>query len=191
MSLIAIPQTMHFAEPLSLQSGASIHDYTLAYETYGTLNADRSNAVLICHALNASHHVAGVYADDPKNVGWWDNMIGPGKPIDTDRFFVICSNVLGGCLGTTGPASTNPATGRPYGLDLPVLTVPDMVRAQKALVDALVADALATAALVAGATEAVGWARSLGLELVLVFEDGGVVSTSPSVIASPSRPTAR
>ena len=142
MSLIAIPQTMHFAEPLSLQSGASIHDYTLAYETYGTLNADRSNAVLICHALNASHHVAGVYADDPKNVGWWDNMIGPGKSVDTDRFFVIGVNNLGSCFGSTGPRNPNPdappdSPRTRYGADFPVMTVEDWVHAQARLLDAL------------------------------------------------------
>ena len=99
---------MHFAEPLPLQSGASLRDYHLAYETYGTLNADKSNAVLICHALNASHHVAGVYADDPQNLGWWDNMIGPGKAVDTNRFFVIGINNIGSCFGSTGPRDLNP-----------------------------------------------------------------------------------
>ena len=142
MSLIAIPQTMHFAEPLPLQSGASLRDYTLAYETYGTLNADKSNAVLICHALNASHHVAGVYADDPQNTGWWDNMIGPGKPLDTNRFFVIGINNIGSCFGSTGPRDRNPdaAPGQPrqhYGADFPVVTVEDWVHAQARLVDAL------------------------------------------------------
>ena len=142
MSLIAIPQTMHFAEPLPLQSGASLRDYTLAYETYGTLNADKSNAVLICHALNASHHVAGVYADDPQNTGWWDNMIGPGKPLDTNRFFVIGINNIGSCFGSTGPRDCNPdaAPDQPrqhYGADFPVVTVEDWVHAQARLVDAL------------------------------------------------------
>ncbi len=108
MSFIATPQSMHFAEPLPLQgAGASIRDYTLAYETYGTLNADRSNAVLVCHALNASHHVAGVYEGQPRSEGWWDNMIGPGKPVDTDRFFVIGINNLGSCFGSTGPMHTH------------------------------------------------------------------------------------
>ena len=142
MSLIAIPQTMHFAETLALQSGASLRDYTLAYETYGTLNADKSNAVLICHALNASHHVAGVYADDPQNTGWWDNMIGPGKPLDTNRFFVIGINNIGSCFGSTGPRDCNPdaAPDQPrqhYGADFPVVTVEDWVHAQARLVDAL------------------------------------------------------
>ena len=102
---------MHFESALSLQSGASISDYQLTYETYGTLNERRDNAVLICHALNASHHVAGIYAGQDKSEGWWDNMIGPGKPVDTDRLFVISSNLLGGCQGTTGPSSIDPATG--------------------------------------------------------------------------------
>ncbi|QCP13268.1 homoserine O-succinyltransferase MetX [Pseudoduganella umbonata] len=139
MSSIGIvsPQTMAFAEPLPLQSGASLRDYTLMYETYGTLNADRSNAVLICHALNASHHVAGWYADDPKNVGWWDNMVGPGKPVDTNRFFVIGINNLGSCFGSTGPMHANPATGKPYGATFPVVTVEDWVAAQARLADRL------------------------------------------------------
>jgi homoserine O-acetyltransferase len=128
---------MHFAAPLRLQSGAQISDYTLMYETYGTLNADKSNAVLVCHALNASHHVAGVYADDPKSVGWWDNMVGPGKPLDTDRFFVIGVNNLGSCFGSTGPMHTNPATGKPYGAAFPVVTVEDWVAAQARLADRL------------------------------------------------------
>ncbi|HJV73192.1 MAG TPA: homoserine O-acetyltransferase [Noviherbaspirillum sp.] len=136
---IVSPQTMHFSEPLPLSSGASLSDYTLMYETYGTLNADRSNAVLVCHALNASHHVAGMYerADGSMNVGWWDNMVGPGKPLDTDRFFVIGVNNPGSCFGSTGPMSTNPATGKPYGADFPVVTVEDWVRAQARLADAL------------------------------------------------------
>jgi len=128
---------MHFAEPLRLQSGAAIGDYTLMYETYGTLNADKSNAVLICHALNASHHVAGHYANESKSAGWWDNMVGPGKPVDTDRFFVIGVNNLGSCFGSTGPMHANPATGKPYGAAFPVVTVEDWVAAQALLADRL------------------------------------------------------
>ncbi len=128
---------MSFAEPLPLQSGAVLRDYMLAYETYGTLNADRSNAVLICHALNASHHVAGVYEGQERSEGWWDNMIGPGKPVDTNRFFVIGINNLGSCFGSTGPMHTNPATGRVYGADFPVVTVEDWVNAQARLLDVL------------------------------------------------------
>ncbi len=124
-----------FGDPLRLRSGASFGPYHLRVETYGTLNAAKSNAVLVCHALNASHHVAGHYADDPKNIGWWDNMVGPGKPVDTHRFFVIGVNNLGSCFGSTGPASTNPATGRPWGRDFPVVTVEDWVQAQARLAD--------------------------------------------------------
>jgi homoserine O-acetyltransferase len=130
-------QSHHFATPLALQSGASLADYTLMFETYGTLNADKSNAVLVCHALNASHHVAGVYADQPKNTGWWDNMVGPGKPLDTDQFFVIGVNNLGSCFGSTGPMHVNPATGKPYGAQFPVVTVEDWVHAQARLADVL------------------------------------------------------
>jgi homoserine O-acetyltransferase len=126
-----------FTEPLRLKSGAVMDAYELVYETYGRLNADCSNAVLVCHALNAAHHVAGHYADDPSNVGWWDNMIGPGKPVDTDRFFVIGVNNLGGCHGSTGPQSTNPKTGKPWGADFPVVTVEDWVAAQARLANHL------------------------------------------------------
>jgi homoserine O-acetyltransferase len=135
--MIAVPQFMHFPDALALQSGASIRDYTLAYETYGTLNAERSNAVLVCHALNASHHVAGVYEGQDKSEGWWDNMIGPGKPVDTDRFFVIGVNNLGSCFGSTGPMHENPDTGQVYGADFPVVTVEDWVDAQARLLDRL------------------------------------------------------
>src|SRR5688572_8886051 len=134
---IVTPRVAHFREPLRLKSGAVIDEYELAYETYGTLNSDASNAVLVCHALNASHHVAGTYADQPGNAGWWDNMIGPGKPVDTNRFFVIGVNNLGGCHGSTGPRSTNPATGKPWGGDFPVVTVEDWVATQARLADQL------------------------------------------------------
>ncbi|MDN6882815.1 homoserine O-acetyltransferase [Variovorax sp. CAN2819] len=141
--LVVTSQSMQFAGPLALRSGASISDYTLAYETYGTLNAERSNAVLVCHALNASHHVAGVYQGQARSEGWWDNMVGPGKPLDTDRFFVIGVNNLGSCFGSTGPMHVNPATGRVYGADFPVVTVEDWVDAQAALLDALGIETLA------------------------------------------------
>jgi len=133
---------MHFESALPLQSGASIRAYDLSYETYGELNADKSNAVLICHALNASHHVAGVYLDAQgqpidKSEGWWDTMIGPGKPVDTDRFFVIGVNNLGSCFGSTGPMQPNPDTQELYGADFPVVTVHDWVSAQARLLDRL------------------------------------------------------
>jgi homoserine O-acetyltransferase len=134
---IVTPQAMRFAEPLRLQGGGTLADYTLVYETYGALNADKSNAVLVCHALNASHHVAGNYPDDPKNTGWWDNMVGPGKPVDTERFFVIGVNNLGSCFGSTGPMHANPATGKPYGAAFPVVTVEDWVASQALLADRL------------------------------------------------------
>ena len=128
---------MHFDQPLAFRSGAVLQSYDLMYETYGTLNADRSNAVLVCHALNASHHVAGYYEGQERSTGWWDNMVGPGKPLDTERFFVIGVNNLGGCFGSTGPASPDPSTGRPYGSTFPVVTVEDWVQAQARLADRL------------------------------------------------------
>jgi homoserine O-acetyltransferase len=128
-------QTAHFDVPIKLRGGAELPSYDIAYETYGELNAARSNAVLVCHALNASHHVAGIYAGEPGNVGWWDNLTGPGKPLDTQRFFVVGSNYLGSCFGSTGPASINPATGKPWGADFPVVTVEDWVEAQARLAD--------------------------------------------------------
>jgi homoserine O-acetyltransferase/O-succinyltransferase len=131
------PQSARFSEPIRLKSGAVMNEYELVYETYGKLNAERTNAVLVCHALNAAHHVAGYYANDPDNVGWWDNMIGPGKPIDTNRLFVVGVNNLGGCHGSTGPQSVNPATGRPWGADFPVVTVEDWVATQARLADRL------------------------------------------------------
>jgi homoserine O-acetyltransferase len=156
---VVAPHDRHFAEALPLASGAQLARYDLRYETYGTLNAQRSNAVLICHALNASHHVAGTYADQPRSIGWWDNMVGPGKPIDTRRFCVIGVNNLGSCFGSTGPMSTNPDTGRPYGAAFPVVTVEDWVNAQARLCDALGIDRLA--AVVGGSLggmQALSWA---------------------------------
>jgi homoserine O-acetyltransferase/O-succinyltransferase len=140
--VIVTPQTQRFAEPLPLKSGAVLPAYELMYETYGTLNAERSNAVLVCHALNASHHVAGLHADAqgqpiPRSEGWWDNMIGPGKPLDTNRFFVISVNNLGSCFGSSGPTHINPANGQPWGADFPVVTVEDWVNAQARLLDTL------------------------------------------------------
>ena len=143
---VVTPQTMRFDDELPLQCGATIDHYELVYETYGTLNADHSNAILICHALNASHHVAGVYrgqleagenGDDGDIIGWWDNMVGPGKPVDTNRFFVIGVNNIGSCFGSTGPASIDPSTGRPYGAAFPMVTVEDWVDAQTRLADRL------------------------------------------------------
>ena len=133
--MIVTPQTFRFDQPLRLRSGALLPAYELVVETYGALNADRSNAVLICHALNASHHVAGYHCDEQgqpiaRSEGWWHNMIGPGKAVDTHRWFVIGVNNLGSCFGSTGPTHTNPATGQPWGADFPVVTVEDWVEAQ-------------------------------------------------------------
>ena len=152
-------QRAHFDTPLQLSSGRSLPSYELAYETYGALNADRSNAVLVCHALNASHHVAGAYADDPNDVGWWDNMVGPGKALDTDRFHVVGVNNLGSCFGSTGPASIDPATGEPWGAQFPMLTVEDWVDAQARLADRLGIDTWA--AVMGGSLggmQAIAWA---------------------------------
>ena len=137
-------QSFTFAEdePFCLESGATLSPVTIAYETYGRLNADRSNAVLICHALSGSGHAAGFHAATDDKPGWWDDCIGPGKAFDTDRFFVICSNVIGSCYGSTGPMDINPKTGEPYGLHFPVVTIGDMVRAQIRLIDHLGIDKL-------------------------------------------------
>ncbi|WP_128290724.1 MULTISPECIES: homoserine O-acetyltransferase MetX [Afifella] len=127
---------MGFAETLALDGGDALPSFQIAYQVYGTLNEDKSNAILVCHALTGDQHVANEHPVTGK-AGWWSLMVGPGRPIDTDRYFVICANVLGGCMGSTGPASSNPASGEPYALDLPVITVRDMVRAQARLVDEL------------------------------------------------------
>ena len=141
---IVQPKTLTFAqdEPFRLESGATLGPVTVAYETYGRLNADGTNAILIVHALSGSAHAAGYHSPDDAKPGWWDDCIGPGKAFDTDRFYVICSNVLGSCYGSTGPSSINPKTGKPYGLRFPVVTVGDMVRAQMALIDHLGIDQL-------------------------------------------------
>src|SRR4051795_6448583 len=123
-------------KPLTLDAGVELSPFQIAYQTYGTLNVARSNAVLACHALTGDQHVANLHPVTGKG-GWWETMVGPGKPIDTERYFVICPNVVGACMGSTGPASTNPATGKPWGLDFPVITVRDMVRAQAMLLDQL------------------------------------------------------
>ena len=134
---VVTAQKAHFAQPLRLKSGAELASYDIAYETYGELNAAKSNAVLVCHALNASHHVAGYYKEQPDNVGWWDNLVGPGKPLDPRRFFIVGTNYIGSCFGSTGPASVNPKTGKPWGADFPVVTVEDWVEAQRCLADRL------------------------------------------------------
>ena len=178
--MIASPQTQSFAEPLALQSGASLRDYQLTFETYGTLNADRSNAVLICHALNASHHVAGVYAGQDKSEGWWDNMIGPGKPVDTNRFFVIGVNNLGSCFGSTGPMHTNPESGEIYGPHFPVVTVEDWVDAQARLMDVL---GIATLAAVMGGSLGGMQALSWTLRYPQRVRHAVVIASAPNLTA--------
>ena len=171
---------MSFSDPLALRSGASIRDYALAFETCGTLNADRSNAVLICHALNASHHVAGSYAGQPDSQGWWDTMIGPGKPVDTDRFFVIGVNNLGSCFGSTGPMHVNPDTGKVYGADFPVMTVEDWVDAQARLLDALGVEQLAA---VMGGSLGGMQALSWTLQYPERVRHGVVIASAPNLTA--------
>jgi homoserine O-acetyltransferase len=134
---VVAPQTAHFSVPLKLKSGQILPQYDLVYETYGTLNAEKSNAVLICHALSGNHHVAGKYSADDRYPGWWDNLIGPGKPLDTNKFFVIGLNNLGGCHGSSGPSSINPETGKQWGSAFPILTVEDWVDSQARLLDHL------------------------------------------------------
>jgi homoserine O-acetyltransferase/O-succinyltransferase len=146
--------------PLKLDAGVDLAPFQIAYKTYGTLNADRSNAVLLCHALTGDHHVASPNPVTGKS-GWWETMVGPGKPIDTERYFIICPNVIGGCMGSTGPASTNPQTGKPWGLDFPVITIRDMVRAQAMLLDELGIDSLfAVAGGSMGGMQVLQWAAS-------------------------------
>ena len=173
-------QVARFAEPFVFRSGKSIPHYELAFETYGRLNADRSNAVLVCHALNAAHHVAGTYADDPDNLGWWDNMVGPGKPVDTTRFFVVGVNNLGGCFGSTGPRHANPVSGRPYGADFPVVTVEDWVVAQARLADHLgIAKFAAVMGGSLGAMQALQWAIAYPARIGHAF----VVASTPKLSA--------
>jgi homoserine O-acetyltransferase len=127
------PKTHHFSEPLLLECGRTLPHYDLAYETYGELNQNGSNGILICHALSGDHHVAGYHSQSDKKSGWWESCVGPGKPLDTNRFFIVCCNNLGGCSGSTGPVSINPETGKPYGPEFPVVTVKDWVESQKRL----------------------------------------------------------
>ncbi len=159
-------QLARFEQALALDCGQSLPVWQLVYETYGTLNAARDNAILICHALSGNHHVAGSYSGQPKNLGWWDNMVGPGKPVDTRKFFVIGVNNLGGCHGSTGPSSPNPATGRPWGSSFPFVTVEDWVRAQARLADLLGIECFAAVMGGSlGAMQALQWSISFPLRL--------------------------
>ena len=171
---------MQFDAPLPLQSGASIHGYSLSYETYGTLNAAKSNAVLVCHALNASHHVAGVYAGQHNSEGWWNNMIGPDKSVDTNQFFVIGVNNLGSCFGSTGPMHTHPDTGKVYGAAFPVVTVEDWVNAQARLLDTL---GIQTLAAVLGGSLGGMQALSWALQYPQRVAHAVVVASAPNLTA--------
>ncbi len=156
---LVAPQTVRFNDPLTLDCGQSLPSYELIYETYGLLNGARSNAILICHALSSDHHAAGFHHPDERKPGWWDSAIGPGKPIDTRHFFVVCCNNLGGCKGSTGPSSVNPETGKPYGPEFPIVTVKDWVRSQARLADLLGIEAWA--AVIGGSLggmQAIQWA---------------------------------
>ncbi len=171
-------------EPFCLESGATLSPVTLAYETYGRLNADRSNAILICHALSGSAHAAGRSSPNDPKTGWWDECIGPGKAFDTDRFFVVCSNVLGGCYGSTGPASVNPATGVPYGLRFPVVTIGDMVRAQEKLLDHLgIERLLCVAGGSMGGMQVLEWAANHPERVVAAIPLATTAQHSPMLIA--------
>jgi homoserine O-acetyltransferase len=134
---LVAPRDFVCAQPFTFKSGQTLPGFTLRYETYGALSATRDNAILICHALSGDHHCAGFHTAEDRKPGWWNNLIGPGKAVDTTRFFVVCANVLGGCVGSSGPSSPDPATGKPYGITFPFVTIVDMVRAQKLLLDHL------------------------------------------------------
>lgn len=175
-----------FAEtgPMPLDSGESLGPVTLAYETYGRLNHDRSNAVLIVHALSGDAHAAGYHSLEQPNPGWWDDCIGPGKAFDTNKYFVICSNVIGGCQGSTGPGSPNPATGQPYGLGFPVITIGDMVRAQSHLLDYLGIDRLlAVAGGSMGGMQVLQWAVTYPERVCAALPLATTARHSPMLIA--------
>lgn len=179
-------ETFTFAreEPFHLESGATLSPVTVAYETYGRLNGDRSNAILVVHALSGSQHAAGYHDDDERKPGWWDDCIGPGKAFDTNRFFVICSNVIGSCYGSTGPASINRVTGQPYGLRFPVVTVGDMVRAQVKLIDHLGIDQLlCVAGGSMGGMQVLEWAAHHPQRLKAVIPLATTARHSPMLIA--------
>ena len=180
------PQQLTFAEDESFQldSGATLGPVTVAYETYGQLNADRTNAILITHALSGSAHAAGYHQPDESKTGWWDDCIGPGKAFDTNKFFIICSNVLGGCYGSTGPSDPDPATGKPYGMRFPVVTIGDMVRAQVRLIDHLGIDSLlCVAGGSMGGMQALEWAAHYPKRLKAAIPIATTAHHSPMLIA--------
>ena len=180
------PRQLTFAEdePFQLDSGATLGPVTVAYETYGQLNADRTNAILITHALSGSAHAAGYHQPDESKTGWWDDCIGPGKAFDTNKFFIICSNVLGGCYGSTGPSDPDPATGKPYGMRFPVVTIGDMVRAQVRLIDHLGIDSLlCVAGGSMGGMQALEWAAHYPQRLKAAIPIATTAHHSPMLIA--------
>ena len=180
------PRQLTFAEdePFRLDSGATLGPVTLAYETYGQLNADRTNAILITHALSGSAHAAGYHQPDESKTGWWDDCIGPGKAFDTNKFFIICSNVLGGCYGSTGPSDPDPTTGKPYGMRFPVVTIGDMVRAQVRLIDHLGIDSLlCVAGGSMGGMQALEWAAHYPQRLKAAIPIATTAHHSPMLIA--------
>ncbi len=184
---IVQPQRVELFQPpaaLKLVGGSELGPITVEYETYGTLSPEKDNAILICHALSGDAHAAGVHSENDSKPGWWDTMIGPGKAFDTNLYFVICSNFLGGCKGTTGPTSTNPETGEPYGMDFPVVTIHDMVVCQKALIDHLGIDRLlAVTGGSMGGMQALDWAVSFPDSLQAVIPVATTYRTSPQSIA--------
>lgn len=180
------PRQLTFAEdePFRLDSGATLGPVTVAYETYGQLNADRTNAILITHALSGSAHAAGYHQPDESKTGWWDDCIGPGKAFDTNKFFIICSNVLGGCYGSTGPSDPDLATGKPYGMRFPVVTIGDMVRAQVRLIDHLGIDSLlCVAGGSMGGMQALEWAAHYPQRLKAAIPIATTAHHSPMLIA--------
>lgn len=181
---IVTTEYAHFDKELRLESGRRLGPLTLAYETYGALNSARSNAILVTHAWTGDAHAAGRHHEDDRKPGWWDNMIGPGKVFDTDRFFIICSNTIGSCKGSTGPTSTNPATGRPYRLTFPVIMVRDMVRAQKRLIDKLGIDKLLSVVGGSmGAMQALEWGIHYPENVCSIVPIAGCGRTSPMAIS--------
>lgn len=172
-------QYLHVEEALNLDSGRVLPEYDIAYETYGTLNADKSNAILVLHALTGDAHAAGKHHPDDKKVGWWNDMIGPGKAFDTNKYFIISSNMLGGCAGTTGPSSINPATGKEYGLSFPVITVGDAVKVQKKLVDYLGVKKIMVAGGSMGGMQALEWATTYSdmVEACIIIASTSKLST--------------
>ena len=171
------------AKPLRLESGQILSHYQIAYETYGELNREKNNAILICHALSGDAHAAG-YHEGETRPGWWDSSIGPGKGFDTSRFFVICSNVLGGCKGSTGPSSIDPATGKPYGIRFPVVTIKDMVNAQKHLIDHLgIGQLFAVAGGSMGGMQVLQWSQTYPERMKRAIVIASSAYSSPQQIA--------